>query len=76
MHVSNVNRCPCVTTYLYLSNRITIPVILDTMMSPPTLSTRKLRIWTAGFLFKLLTLEEGTDRFYRNVGKNLPLLAA
>jgi len=27
------------------------------------------------FLFGLLTLEDGTDRLFRNVGKELPLLA-
>jgi hypothetical protein len=27
-------------------------------------------------LFGLLTIENGTDRLYRNVGKKLPLLAA
>jgi hypothetical protein len=57
----------------YLSKKIVIYVILDTMMSPPTLSTHKFRIWTAGFLFKLFTLEDGTDKLYQNVAKELPL---
>jgi len=56
--------------------RILLFLILDTMMSPPTLSPHKLRIWTAGFLFILMTLENRTDSLYRNVGKELPLLAA
>jgi len=45
-------------------------------MSPPTLSPHKIRIWTADFLFILLTLENGTDSLYQNNGKKLPLLAA
>ena len=57
MHLPNINHPISVTTYLYLTNKIAIPTILHTMMSPPTLSTHKLSIWTADFLFKLLTLK-------------------
>ena len=59
--MSNINHPLSVTIYLHLSNKIAIPVILRTILSPPTLSTHQLRIWTAGFLFEITDLEVGTD---------------
>jgi hypothetical protein len=47
------------TTYLYLFNKIAIPVILDTLMSPPKLFRHKLRIRTAGFLLNYWPLKMG-----------------
>jgi hypothetical protein len=43
---------------------------------PPHSCRYKLRFRTAGFLVGYLTLEGGTDRWSRNVCKEIPLLAA
>jgi hypothetical protein len=42
---------------MHVSSKIAVPVLRDTMMSPPTLFPHKLRIGAAGFIFKLSTIK-------------------
>ena len=59
-----------------LRNVLLLAITLLKSYDRPDLSLYTPRAKVTGLLLGFLTLEDGTDKFSRNVGKELPLLAA